>query len=108
MRWVAPRWLRIFIGFASSGRAIGYPDTPDGLPASVAATIIENTRILHDVPESFHKPSMMLDMEKNQPIEVEVILGEVVRMAKARGVAVPVWFFLNPTNPDNHPKLMFS
>jgi 2-dehydropantoate 2-reductase len=33
---------------------------------------------------------MLLDAKKGKPIEVEVILGEVVRMAKERGVPVPV------------------
>ena len=40
--------------------------------------------------DSTHAPSMLLDAEKGQPIEVEVILGEVVRMAKERHVDVPV------------------
>lgn len=35
---------------------------------------------------------MLLDAEKGQPIEVEVILGEVVRMARERGVEIPVRF----------------
>ena len=46
--------------------------------------------MLHVVPDSTHKPSMMLDMENNRPIEVEAILGEIVRMARIRGVAIPV------------------
>lgn len=33
---------------------------------------------------------MLLDAENGRPIEVEAIVGEVVRMAKTRGVAVPV------------------
>ncbi|KAG6865175.1 hypothetical protein C0991_004723 [Blastosporella zonata] len=36
-----------------------------------------------------HKPSMLLDAEKGQAIEVEAILGAVVRLAQERGVAVP-------------------
>ena len=46
------------------------------------------------MPSSSHKPSMMLDMERGQPIEVEVILGEVVRMAQEAGVEVPVCIHL--------------
>ncbi|RDB23726.1 hypothetical protein Hypma_009443 [Hypsizygus marmoreus] len=71
------------------GHAIGYPDTPNGLPSSIVDTVIENTRKLHIVPESTHKPSMLLDVEKGQPIEVEVIIGEAVRMARARGIEMP-------------------
>jgi 2-dehydropantoate 2-reductase len=33
---------------------------------------------------------MLLDAQKGLPIEVEVILGEVVRMAKAHNVPLPV------------------
>ena len=33
---------------------------------------------------------MLVDAERGQPIEVEVILGEVVRMAKQLNVDIPV------------------
>jgi ketopantoate reductase len=36
---------------------------------------------------------MLLDAEKGQPIEVEVIFGEVVRMARERRIDVPVSHF---------------
>ncbi|RDB23670.1 hypothetical protein Hypma_009452 [Hypsizygus marmoreus] len=71
------------------GRTIGYPDTPDGLPSSIVDTVIERTRERHSTPDSSHKLSMLIDMEKGQPIEVEVIVGEVVRMARDRGVEMP-------------------
>ncbi|KAF8895909.1 ketopantoate reductase PanE/ApbA-domain-containing protein [Gymnopilus junonius] len=73
----------------SLGRALGYPDTPDGLPSSLVQSTIENTRKLHVKADSTHVPSMLLDARKGQPIEVEVILGEVVRMAKEHNVDVP-------------------
>jgi len=52
----------------------------------------------------------MLDMEQNRPIEVEVILGEVVRMAKARGLEMPVgrlsiserWVLLNVSSASRN------
>jgi len=53
-----------------------------------------NTKALHVKPESSHKASMLLDAEKGYPIEVEVILGEVVRMARERNIPVPVSFVL--------------
>ncbi|KAJ3797043.1 6-phosphogluconate dehydrogenase [Lentinula aff. detonsa] len=70
-------------------RALGFPDSDDGLPSSTVESIINNTASLHVSPESTHVPSMLLDARKGQPIEVEVILGEVVRMAKERNVPVP-------------------
>ncbi|ORX58118.1 2-dehydropantoate 2-reductase [Hesseltinella vesiculosa] len=36
-----------------------------------------------------YKPSMLLDYERKQPMEVEVILGTALRRAKEKGVAVP-------------------
>ncbi|KAF5392720.1 hypothetical protein D9757_000842 [Collybiopsis confluens] len=71
-------------------RALGFPDSKDAIPSSIVESTISATSALHVLPESVHVPSMLLDVRKGQPIEVEVIFGEVVRMAKARGVPVPV------------------
>ncbi|KAF8960909.1 6-phosphogluconate dehydrogenase [Flammula alnicola] len=71
------------------GRALGFPDSVDGLPSSIVANVVEGTRAIHAKADSTHVPSMLLDAQKGQPIEVEVILGEVVRMAKAHNVAIP-------------------
>jgi len=54
---------------------------------------------------------MFLDAQKGQPIEVEVILGEVVRMAKERNVNVPVGSmgaFPNILIPADHPDVSAS
>jgi 2-dehydropantoate 2-reductase len=72
---------------------MGFPDSPDGIPSSIVNYTLEDTAALHIVPDSVHRPSMLLDAENGRPIEVEVIVGEVVRMAKAKGVSVPVSFF---------------
>lgn len=69
---------------------MGFPDSLDGLPTSAVDKCIEGTRRLHVRADSTHKPSMLLDVEKGQPLEVEVIFGEVVRMAKARNMEIPV------------------
>jgi 2-dehydropantoate 2-reductase len=39
------------------------------------------------------KPSMLVDVEAGRPMEVEVIIGEVVRKAAEHGVSVPRWRF---------------
>jgi len=70
-------------------RAMGFPDSPDGIESSFADSLFENTKLLHVVPSSIHCPSMLLDAMNQRPIEVEVILGEVVRMARAKGVSIP-------------------
>lgn len=36
-----------------------------------------------------YKPSMLVDLEAGRPIEVEVVLGEIVRKAAEVGVSVP-------------------
>jgi len=84
-----PTLKAIMQELVSLGRALGFPDSDDGLPSSIVESTIANTAALHNHPGSNHVPSMLLDARKGQPIEVEVILGEVVRMAKDRGVPVP-------------------
>ena len=79
---------------ATLGRALGFPDTPSGLPSSTVTSLLESTQSIHAKPNSIHIPSMMLDAQKGQPIEVEVIIGEVVRMAKSVGVKIPVCIYI--------------
>jgi len=69
--------------------AIGFPDSEEGIPSSTVDSTLNNTAALHVKASSAHRPSMLLDAESGKPIEVEVIVGEVVRMAKAKGVPVP-------------------
>jgi 2-dehydropantoate 2-reductase len=71
------------------GRVLGYPDNEDGLPSSLVDSTISRTAELHRDPAHTALPSMLLDAQNGLPIEVEVILGEVVRMAKEAGVDVP-------------------
>lgn len=49
----------------------------------------EAANILRRTKPSDFKPSMLVDLEANRPIEVEVILGEAVRKAAEFGVPVP-------------------
>ncbi|KAG2057987.1 6-phosphogluconate dehydrogenase C-terminal domain-like protein [Suillus hirtellus] len=71
------------------GRALGYPDNEDGLPSSLVDATVLRTVELHKDPAHTTLPSMLLDAQNGLPIEVEVILGEVVRMAKETGVDIP-------------------
>lgn len=71
------------------GRALGYPDNEDGLPSSLIDNTISRTVEIHRDPALTSLPSMLLDVQNGLPIEVEVILGEVVRIAKELGVDVP-------------------
>ncbi|KAL1731055.1 hypothetical protein EV714DRAFT_272163 [Schizophyllum commune] len=70
-------------------RVLGFPDGPDGIPSSMVEEAMQSTREAHATPEAAHIPSTLLDIEKGRPIEVEVIWGELIRTAKARGVDMP-------------------
>ncbi|KAJ3795954.1 ketopantoate reductase PanE/ApbA-domain-containing protein [Lentinula aff. detonsa] len=71
------------------GRAMGFPDSEDGLPSSIVESSMKTSEKNYSGPESNHNPSTLLDIEKGAPIEVEVIWGETVRLAKQRNVEVP-------------------
>uniref|UniRef100_A0A0W0FFA8 2-dehydropantoate 2-reductase n=1 Tax=Moniliophthora roreri TaxID=221103 RepID=A0A0W0FFA8_MONRR len=73
----------------SVGHALGLSDTEDGLPSSTVPRFLEYVRNNHLDPKNNHAPSMLLDMRQGKPMEVEVILGEVVRLAKRVGVDIP-------------------
>lgn len=81
---------------------MGYPDSEDGLPSSLVDATILSTAELHRDPAHNILPSMLLDAQNGLPIEVEVIVGEVVRMAKEMDVDVPVRIFaVAMTTADN-------
>ncbi|TFK29441.1 6-phosphogluconate dehydrogenase C-terminal domain-like protein [Coprinopsis marcescibilis] len=88
-KYTLPQIEAVLEELVTLGRALGYPDSEDALSSSLPRTIIENTAEIHKKPDSSHKPSMLLDVERGQPLEVEVILGEVVRLARDVGVSVP-------------------
>ncbi|VDB96673.1 unnamed protein product [Peniophora sp. CBMAI 1063] len=74
----------------SIARAIGWSDAEDtGVPASHVDKTFENTARLHRVPDNGLMPSMLVDTLAGRPIEVEVIFGNVVRLARRYGVETP-------------------
>ncbi|KAI0630443.1 6-phosphogluconate dehydrogenase C-terminal domain-like protein [Trametes polyzona] len=60
-----------------------------GLEEDIVRKTMERTAALHSVPESTHLPSMLVDALAERPMEVEHVVGEVVRMARKAGVSVP-------------------
>ncbi|OCB89458.1 6-phosphogluconate dehydrogenase C-terminal domain-like protein [Sanghuangporus baumii] len=70
------------------GRAIGLDE--DAIPSSVIEDTIKSTGNFHRKPDSKHKASMLLDCETGRPMEIEVIVGEVLRKAKELGVETPL------------------
>lgn len=69
---------------------MGFPDSKEGIPTSLPDDQLASVKALHVDPASTHTPSMLLDAQRGQPIEVEVIFGEVVRLAREYKVPIPV------------------
>ncbi|KAH8085404.1 ketopantoate reductase PanE/ApbA C terminal-domain-containing protein [Cristinia sonorae] len=65
-------------------RASLSPHSALSLPDTVVQEIIA-----HENPESVFKPSMLVDLEAGRPMEVEAIVGGVLKRAKNVGVQVP-------------------
>ena len=70
------------------GRAMGFDES--ALPSEVVDNAIESTAEIHKSLDSTHHPSMLHDVEYGRPMEVEVVLGELVRKAREHQVDAPV------------------
>ncbi|KAH9207621.1 ketopantoate reductase [Leptodontidium sp. 2 PMI_412] len=67
---------------AAIATAAGYGD-------AVSENIVQ--LMLHDSPlTSSFRPSMLVDLENGRPLELDVILGAALRVAKEKGVSTPV------------------
>ena len=63
---------------------------PQVLGRAFPASLAGPERILRSTERNVgSKPSMLLDWEAGRPMEIEVILGNTVRIARARGVEMP-------------------
>ncbi|KAF4945379.1 hypothetical protein FSARC_14439 [Fusarium sarcochroum] len=92
--------LRISVGELLSGpgrntllepamREIAAVATAAGYGDAVSEDMIQNK--LHDSPPtSTLRPSMLVDLENERPLELEVILGAPLRVALEKGVKTPV------------------
>ncbi|TFK81209.1 6-phosphogluconate dehydrogenase C-terminal domain-like protein [Polyporus arcularius HHB13444] len=66
------------------------PDGPvEGIDPDVAYKTLLNTARIHARPDSKHLASMLVDVQAGRPMEVEHVIGEVVRMGRRAGVAMP-------------------
>jgi 2-dehydropantoate 2-reductase len=65
---------------ANIARADGY-----NLPDDIVDEMIDSTSI-----ELSFRPSMLVDVDKGNPMEAEVILGNPLRIARKHGVATPI------------------
>lgn len=69
-----------------------FPDTADGpgLDPDIVQTTLRRTSELNSYPESSHRASMLVDAETGRPLELDVVVGEIVRLGKERGITMPV------------------
>ncbi|KAJ2922390.1 hypothetical protein H1R20_g14704, partial [Candolleomyces eurysporus] len=77
--YTVPSIKAVMTELLTLGRALGYPDNENGLPSALPDLVIEGTRKTHAQPNNSHKPSMMLDAERGQPLEVEVFSYSIFR-----------------------------
>ena len=64
------------------------------LPASPSAANVLHDRVAQDIvdnenPASVFKPSMLVDLEAGRPMEVEAIIGGILKRAQAHAIPVP-------------------
>ncbi|KAI0652932.1 6-phosphogluconate dehydrogenase C-terminal domain-like protein [Cubamyces menziesii] len=74
------------------GRTLFPPDDARGIPGldpDVVQKTLANTSRLHAKPDSVHVPSMLVDVQQERPMEVEHVVGEVVRMGRRASVSLP-------------------
>ncbi|CAE6485742.1 unnamed protein product [Rhizoctonia solani] len=86
---IRPTLTKVLTEAVSVARALGYSE--HAVPSSLVDSTIEDTGGLHRPGKpSTHRPSMLVDMETRRPLEIEAIVGEVVRMGKELEVNVPI------------------
>ena len=77
------------LGTLGAARFPASGDVP-ALDPELPLKTLAGTAALHARADSAHVPSMLLDMRAGRPMEVEHVVGAVVRMARGAGVDVPV------------------
>lgn len=82
----------VFKELITLGNAI-FPSTPDGpgLDPRFTFNTLKTTAHIFSKPTSIERPSMLVDVELGRPMELEVVVGEVVRLGKKHRISMPVW-----------------
>ena len=72
--------------------AVLFPATENdpGLDPNIAINLLKSTSEANGQTESNHKASMLLDLEQGRPMELDVVVGEVVRLSRKNGISMPV------------------
>ncbi|KAI0087052.1 ketopantoate reductase PanE/ApbA C terminal-domain-containing protein [Irpex rosettiformis] len=61
----------------------------DGFVKSILHATVAQDVVNNENPASVFKPSMFVDLESGRPIEVEAIVGGILRRAREKGIATP-------------------
>lgn len=75
--------------------AVLFPSSPEGaampdFEQEIGLITLQRTAALNSRAGHTHRASMLADIENGRPMEIEVVLGELVRMGRAHGVNMPV------------------
>jgi len=76
----------VLLELQAVGRAMGFDEI--ALPPS-ALDSLHSSRKMHQNPKETFRPSMLVDIEKGRPMELEVVVGYVIKTAKELQVDVP-------------------
>ncbi|KIP05632.1 hypothetical protein PHLGIDRAFT_30837 [Phlebiopsis gigantea 11061_1 CR5-6] len=60
-----------------------------GLDPNSAINLLKSTSEHNGQTESNHKASMLVDLEHGRPMELDVVVGEVVRLGRKNGISMP-------------------
>jgi 2-dehydropantoate 2-reductase len=69
------------------GRAVGFDES--ALPEALVEETIQRTISLHKGVANPHRPSMLVDLDNQRPLELDVILGSVIEKGHQFNVAIP-------------------
>ena len=88
-----PFIYEIILEVCAVGNAL-YPSKEDGdetlFPREKAKDILRGMGALASKATSKERPSILVDVESGRPTEVEVLVGEVVRMGRKLAIPIPV------------------
>lgn len=82
--WTDPEWRRFIVGMVEEAAAVG---AAEGITVDAAAVAAGIAGIAERAPRT--TPSMLQDVRRRRPTEVEAMTGELVRRAGRHGLAVP-------------------
>ena len=96
---IAENTLPLIYEMLNEACAVGnalFPPTESGpvFTEDTAKGILQRTAAIASKPTSTERPSILVDVESGRPTEVEVLVGELVRLGRKLNVPIPVCFHI--------------